>query len=35
MFFKILERSLEEMDDEEVKEMCDELFIKNMDNLNR
>ncbi|GAA7660872.1 DUF3944 domain-containing protein [Helicobacter pylori] len=35
MLSKILERSLEEMDDEEVKEMCDELFIKNTDNLNR
>ncbi|GAA7323176.1 hypothetical protein BD0111_00530 [Helicobacter pylori] len=35
MLSKILERSLEEMDDEEVKEMCDELSIKNTDNLNR
>ncbi|MCQ2878935.1 DUF3944 domain-containing protein [Helicobacter pylori] len=35
MLAKILERSLEEMDDEEVKEMCDELSIKNTDNLNR
>ncbi len=35
MLSKILERSLEEMDDEEVKEMCDELSIENTGNLNR
>ncbi|PUD34027.1 DUF3944 domain-containing protein [Helicobacter pylori] len=35
MLSSILQKSLEEMDDKEVKEMCDELSIKNTDNLNR
>ncbi|WP_423752150.1 DUF3944 domain-containing protein [Helicobacter pylori] len=35
MLSKILERSLEEMDDEEVKEMCDELGVKNTNKLGK